>query len=784
MKHDIRRAIDANLDNLRVSPASRQKILNNIQGGIPVKKKMSVAMAMALTLLLMTAVAVAAVLLTGKDVVEEKIVPLSRQSESERFTKAEVEEVLAFAEKHGVTLDEENLKRLRREDGYYKEELAMLFAKKDWGFYPGTWDVADQHWFGEFWIKIGGSNYNSNTIPREGELSQEEIEQIAMDTVREHTGKDYPLADRERYRLFRTFQETRHNPWQVERSWYLAYEALDIDLPGFSLYLTPQGEVTDYADNEAALAESDPATRSMLLMNKYENLYSDRYGSWDAWPQEAWQGLHEDLVEIKLDPKVDIPRVLRYVRQLGYGPSPQDAVSRDMAIGAAAKAVSDKYGVAEHTLLTEPEDYKNYGQYVYALYITHEGKAIWKVSFDRNYLAEVDAASGEVLLVDEYSPGNDGNRRYVPDALLPAERRAYATKAPPPSTHAPDPNPTAYPQADTRLAPTYFWEALQAINYNGDTAGLLLNEMWRDYGTDQRFWPLEMQAIFAYRDRMPGSGDLLNGLPGPDDITREEALSLARTAMNQEQAGHYEQEYLDSLQPAVQFLFNSPDDGDHTWFITFVDVSGIPSLDIATAEVDAKAGAVRDIAFPWLEEHAPPQPAIDMTLDPLGEDGRPAIWRSGQYPDEYWQRMEARGDTAQSVTDYVTRMQEEYGNTLFLWPVEAQAVYALWFSHTLANAETSYELPGLPGPDDMPEEQVLSIAWDAFLKESEGIYTKADIKNARPGITFIFSEQFPKGRIWRVQYADARFEYSTLGYIELDPEDGTILRIEVNPSNG
>ena len=69
MKHDIRRAIDANLDNLRVSPASRQKILNNIQGGTPVKKKMSVAMAMALTLLLMTAVAVAAVLLTGKDVV-------------------------------------------------------------------------------------------------------------------------------------------------------------------------------------------------------------------------------------------------------------------------------------------------------------------------------------------------------------------------------------------------------------------------------------------------------------------------------------------------------------------------------------------------------------------------------------------------------------------------------------------------------------------------------------------------------------------------------------------
>ena len=34
------------------------------------------------------------------------------------------------------------------------------------------------------------------------------------------------------------------------------------------------------------------------------------------------------------------------------------------------------------------------------------------------------------------------------------------------------------------------------------------------------------------------------------------------------------------------------------------------------------------------------------TLAPLGEDGRPAIWRSDRYPDYYWDLMETRGDTA------------------------------------------------------------------------------------------------------------------------------------------
>ena len=173
-----------------------------------------------------------------------------------------------------------------------------------------------------------------------------------------------------------------------------------------------------------------------------------------------------------------------------------------------------------------------------------------------------------------------------------------------------------------------------------------------------------------------------------------------------------------------------------------------------------------------------------MTLAPLGKDNRPAIWGDRRFPQDYWQRMEARADTVQTVADYISRCQEEYGATLFLWPVEAQAVYALWFGDEAARPEDGCEMAGLPGPKDLPEEQALKLAWDAFLKESEGVYTKEDIENARPGVTFIYSSRFPKGRIWMVQYADARLLNATLGYIELDPEDGTILRIDVGHSNG
>ncbi len=112
MHNRIQRAIDSNLSGLYVTPGSRARILSSIQGGQPMKKKLSLALATALSALLVTA-ALAAVILGGKDIVDQKISPMAQNSASQRFTKEEVEDILAFAQKHGIQLDDNAVRRIR-----------------------------------------------------------------------------------------------------------------------------------------------------------------------------------------------------------------------------------------------------------------------------------------------------------------------------------------------------------------------------------------------------------------------------------------------------------------------------------------------------------------------------------------------------------------------------------------------------------------------------------------------------------------------------------------------
>ena len=102
MKQKLRQAIDSNLSGLVVTQEHRLAIQQAIEGGKPMKRKMSLALAVTLTLLLAAAAALAAVILGGKDVVDQFITPLAQKNDSQFFTKEEVDEVLAFAREHGI----------------------------------------------------------------------------------------------------------------------------------------------------------------------------------------------------------------------------------------------------------------------------------------------------------------------------------------------------------------------------------------------------------------------------------------------------------------------------------------------------------------------------------------------------------------------------------------------------------------------------------------------------------------------------------------------------------
>lgn len=788
----ISRAIDTNLSGLRLSAYRQEEIMQKIYGGSPVKKKLSFSLVLALVLLVVTVAAVAAVLLGGKDLVDQVIQPLAEKTDSQRFSKEEVEEILAFAQKQGIQLDEESLKAVRKQGDYFKEELAMLFAKTELGFYPSTWSVADQHWFGEFRKSIGDIGINNSTIPAEGELSQEEIEAIAVQYIHERAGDSYPLNDPEHYTLHRSFGQTRLNPYQYLREWTLDYEPMSPRQPRFSLRLSPTGQVKQYGDNVLYLQDIsslDADSQLQLVYDEYSNRYSDRYGSLDSFSQENWQAMHQDALQVAGKPERE-GSIMAYVQEQGYGPLPEGAITREKAIQIAADQVSKRYQVDPDKLLKEPEDRSGWGKFIHAIYLSYGEHMRWKVSFERDYLAEIDAMTGEARVVDQYSPGNSYFRRYVLDGLLPQEKRAHATQRPPLATWAPGLAATPYPQPLDLDAPQAYWDALQAIGYNGDTASLIYDKLYLDYGEDKRFWPLDMQALDQFRFGRPTQEEAQDspgfaGIPLPGDISPEEATEVAWAEMKSGAHGLYEPDFIAALMPAVSYSYNAFGQGSHSYAIAFVDVSGDLPKDIATVYVNALTSAVIKPTWAGVSIGNIRFDEYTFTKARLGEDGRPLIWGHRDLPQYYWDIMDKRQDSYEGVISLLAKAQQEYGPLNFFWPLMEKSLYDLWTIEEPYQGEYGLILSGLPAEDDISQEKALELAWAAFRKLSAAMYTEEDYQHVKPVIGFVYNRFKAGDRSWNFEFVDTRVPgYHTLGMVLLDAVTGEVQEISVERGNG
>lgn len=119
------------------------------------KRKLSVAFVLTILLVLLVIGALAAVLLSGKDFVDTVLAPKAAENQSDRWTQAEIQDILRIGNEHGLTLEEETVRRLQQEDRYWKEELMRLYAKLELGFYPGTWSLEDQVWYDQMLVDTG-----------------------------------------------------------------------------------------------------------------------------------------------------------------------------------------------------------------------------------------------------------------------------------------------------------------------------------------------------------------------------------------------------------------------------------------------------------------------------------------------------------------------------------------------------------------------------------------------------------------------------------------------------
>ncbi len=251
-----------------------------------VKRKFSVGLALACVLALLAVTALAAVLLGGKDFVDQIMAPKAAENASDSFSQEEIAEILRIATENNLVLSDEDMYRLNHldETGYFKEELMRRFVKTEYGFYPDAWPIEVQHWYEEMLEACGLDDpVTVNVLPEGDEYTQEQILKIARDFIHEKYGPDVDLDDPDKYLRFMTYREFQLGEGMRFRQWNLTYEARDLYGTDYSLALDSAGNIKNEYSVEGILGATY-LTRGQYMIDRFMRVYGDQYGfiNWDS----------------------------------------------------------------------------------------------------------------------------------------------------------------------------------------------------------------------------------------------------------------------------------------------------------------------------------------------------------------------------------------------------------------------------------------------------------------------------------------------------------------------
>jgi len=261
------------------------------------KRKISVGLVFALVLMLMAVSALAAVLLGGKDFVDQIMAPMAQENMDEnKYTNAQIEEILRIAEENDIHLPDHLLETLARsDDGYYKEELMRQFVKTEYGFYPSAWPLEVQHWYEEMLEACGqGDGHIANVLPEgENELTKEQALQAALDFIKATYHEAADLTDPAHYRVHMQYTETIVNPYLKERNWWFEFEALDVVSNIYYLTMKQDGTVDSHSICGGIYAPSWQMP-GQFISDRFAWTYGDGYGQ-TMWTTERLQEFQKAL---------------------------------------------------------------------------------------------------------------------------------------------------------------------------------------------------------------------------------------------------------------------------------------------------------------------------------------------------------------------------------------------------------------------------------------------------------------------------------------------------------
>lgn len=358
---------------------------HNLQEEPMVKRKISMALVVAIIMVLITVTAIAAVLLSGKEFVQEVMVPKAQESQMESWTEDEVREILRVAEENGLQLTEEQKTQLLDRGGYYKEELMRIFVKLDLGDQPSTWSIEDQAWYSQMLIDIGLNTESSTALPEEGEATETETLAVVQARIHE-TDPNAPLMDETIYRRHTTYLWTPVDDGTLVKQWNVEYEPLDLIHAKYRFVLDTQANILREW-TEPGIANMEDVPRPEALRYRFEELYGNFYG----WEMEAWVEFQDLLRQAVAVHGVEWDDSLAFISLSTFALPDANALAKDAAIDRAVMEVMAQENVQADSLKQSE---------AYAVYLSDEDSPVWKTTIPTalqgDYLVEINALTGEV----------------------------------------------------------------------------------------------------------------------------------------------------------------------------------------------------------------------------------------------------------------------------------------------------------------------------------------------------------------------------------------------------
>lgn len=173
-----------------------------------------------------------------RNLIENNILPIMQRNPSSFLAEEDWKEIVAIMEKSGRSLPE----TVASVPSHSKDGLLRALISSELGGTLGEWRVEEQAWYADMIVSLGLSDTSELRIPQEGEITQEQAVQLAVDYLRQVLDSDIHFEDQEKFLC--TAQYVADSTWRAR--WYIEFSNRNPnDDIWFQVQISPYGDVDE-----------------------------------------------------------------------------------------------------------------------------------------------------------------------------------------------------------------------------------------------------------------------------------------------------------------------------------------------------------------------------------------------------------------------------------------------------------------------------------------------------------------------------------------------------------